>query len=118
MQTVNALVIEAIDSKVAGEATSRTALSKLYLAVSKALGEAGKGRKMAEVEETVAPVADEKERVTRFQEPAEETVLPEEVGRDGDMKMERMDVVEEAATEVTKDSILEELLDDDDEDVL
>lgn len=105
LQIANELVIEAIDTKIAGDAASRTALNKLHLALSKAMGEAGKTRK--NVEEIVSPPGEED--LTAVEE-QDESVLAE----DEDVKMEP---VEDEAVTDTRDSILDDLLDDDDEDV-
>lgn len=42
LESVNNLVIEAIDGNLAGDAASRTSINKLHLALGKALGEARK----------------------------------------------------------------------------
>ena len=42
LESVNNLVIEAIDGNIAGDAASRTSINKLDLALGKALGEARK----------------------------------------------------------------------------
>lgn len=105
--TIDALVTEAIDEKIAGDAASRNALNKLETALSKAMGEAGKAKKTSD--ETLAPDADEGLTVMEAQE-AEEPVLADE----GDVKME---VIEDEGIAEAKDTLLEELLDDEDEDL-
>ena len=42
LESVNNLVIEAIDGNIAGDAASRASINKLHLALGKALGEARK----------------------------------------------------------------------------
>ena len=42
LESVNNLVVEAIDGNLAGDAASRTSINKLHLALGKALGEARK----------------------------------------------------------------------------
>lgn len=100
LQTAESLVLEAIDNKVAGDATSRTALNKLHAALSKAMGEAARGRTVAD--ETVAAIAND--GLTVVDEP-EATAM--ETG--ADVNMEAMD--KEEMTDA-KDSMLDELLDD------
>ena len=105
---VNELVIEAIDGKIASEAASRTALNKLHLAVSKAIGEAGKGRR-AVVEEVAEPEVapeDGAVEITKIGEAVEATGV-----RDENLTIGGADMTEE----VTKDSILDELLDEEDD---
>ena len=42
LESLNNLVVEAIDGNIAGDAASRTSINKLHLALGKALGEARK----------------------------------------------------------------------------
>jgi len=102
LQRAEGLVVEAIDNKIAGDAASRTALNKLHLALSKATGEVVKGRR--EVNEIARPVVEE--GVTIAEEPEESGM-----GKDADVKIES---VEEDGITVSKDSVLDELLEDDD----
>lgn len=103
--SVNGLVTEAINAKVASEAASRTALNKLRLAVDKALGEASKGSRI-DVGEVVEPEAAREggvidtTRVNGFFEAtdvAEKAVMPEEV---------------DDAAQAEENSMLDELLDE------
>lgn len=106
--TVNELVIEAMDGKVASEASSKTALNKLHLAIGKALGEAGKEGRM-DVREAVEPDAvpeDGAIALTRIEEPVEATPTADESARTG---------ATDGAEEPAEDSILDELLDEEDE---
>lgn len=127
---VNDLAVEAIDHKVATEAASRTALNKLHLAVSKACGEvaeSGKGRlsvgegvTMANgeastgSEPSVAAAAGEEDGLTKVVEDDGETV-DGAVVRQESGEQETILPGGGAAEEVTKDSILDELLDDDED---
>ena len=107
LQSTIKLVVEAIDNKVAQDAPSRNALNKLHLALSKALGEAGKVKPISE--DTLAP-AGKDDGLTTVEEPGvEESVMAneEDVGMAG--------VEDEGLTDV-QDSLLEELLKDDDDD--
>ena len=92
-----AIVAKAIDDQIADDAASRTALKKLHLALGKAMGEAGKAKKSAN--DTLA-----EDGVTTTE--AQEIVL--ESDQDFKMEIPEVDGVLEA-----KDSLLEELLDDD-----
>lgn len=89
VQVIYELVTEAIDMKAANDAASRNGLSKLHLALKKVIGEAGATRRSVE-EERAAEVA------------LEESVV-----------MAKAEIIEEGRTEV-QDSLLEELLDDED----
>lgn len=95
------LVIEAIDEKVAQDAPSRNALNKLHSALSKALGEAGKVK-------PVSPAGGDDGVTTVEEQGVEDPILAneEDVGMEG--------VKNEGVTEV-QDSLLEELLDDEDD---
>ena len=112
LSTINELVIEAIDSKVAGEAASRAALNKLHLALTKALQEAGIGRAVdVDVEEAVEPEAtheDDNQEISKLAEAVEATSIIDEhvtMGEEGGVE------------ETTKDSILDELLEDEEDDL-
>jgi condensin complex subunit 3 len=105
LRTTSELVIEAIDNKVANDAPSRNALNKLHLALSKAMGEAGKAKSSAE--NPSAPVDDEG-LTTVGEQVAEESVLAGE--EDVIMETVEGDGVTEA-----QDSLLEELLTDEEE---
>ena len=109
LTTVFELVVEAIDNKIASDATSRNALNKLHTALSKAIGESGNIRTQSDEGITVAGQEVERDTEAPAQDLEDET---------------RMELVEEdeatgfpieGATGV-QDSVLEELLDDDDED--
>lgn len=134
LESVNDLVIEAIDGKIATEAASRTALNKLHLAVGKARGEVAKtkggARKSAdetalvdvngdgeedagetETEMDVDVDVDEDREAEREQEEegeGEETVVAGAAGREETV---------EPSIAATKDSLLDDLLDDDDDSV-
>ena len=99
-------MVEAIDNKVAQDAPSRNALNKLHLALSKASGEAGKVKPISE--DTLAPVGKDNGLTTVEEPGVEESVMAneEDVGMAG--------VEDEGVTEV-QDSLLEELLTDDDD---
>ena len=102
LHSINELVTEAIDNKIACDAASRTALNKLHLALRKALDEAGDTKKDAD-ESALPSVGDE---LTTIKEQGD-TVLPSV----GDVKMEVAEI--EGLTQ-DGNSILEELLNDDD----
>jgi len=102
LQTTAALVVEAIDDKIASDATSRNALNKLHTALGKAMGEAGKAKKSPE--DTLAPAAED--GLTAVE--VDESILVDEV----DVKMETHD--DEGVAEA-RDTLLEELLDDDED---
>ena len=108
LRMVNELTTEAIDSKIASETASKTALNKLYLAVGKALMEASSGKEVA-IKETVEPAAApdkvmiETTKVDGFVEEtggAEEVAMTERVYDDEQAK---------------EDSMLDELLDEESE---
>ena len=101
--SVSELVAEAIDLKVATDAPSRNALTKLHSAVGKVLGDAGALRKSVEE----ATVAEEGKTMAE----ADETEAPA-LGSEEDVKIETAE--QEDATDL-KDSLLEELLGDEDE---
>ena len=104
LQSTNELVLKAIDDKVASDAASRTALNKIHNALSKALGEAGNCPNKA-ADDTVLPVADD--GVTVMEEQDESLAADDE-----EIKLEPG--AEEGLAE-GRDSILEELLDDEDD---
>ena len=98
------LVVGAIDNKIVTDAASRNALNKLHLALSKAMGEAGKSKKGAE--DTLAPA---EEGLTTVQEQgAEESVLANE-------EHVKMESVEDEGVTEAKDSLLDELLTDEED---
>ena len=96
------LVVEAIDDKVAQDAPSRNALSKLHLALSKALGEAGKIK-------PISPAGGDDGLTKVDEQGVEDSILANE----GDVGME---VVENEGVTEVQDSLLEDLLDDEDDD--
>ena len=105
LQSTTELVAGAIDKNIAQDAPSRNALNKLHSALSKALGEVGKV--VSDAEDTQAAAGDG--GLTTLQEQrVEELVMADEE----DVRMEGLD--DEGVTEV-HDSLLEELLDDEDE---
>ncbi|CAD6584073.1 MAG: hypothetical protein ASARMPRED_001589 [Alectoria sarmentosa] len=106
LQSTNELVVEAISHRVAQDAPSRNALNKLRTALSKALGEAGKVKPISE--DTQAPAGGDDGLTTVEEQGVEESVMANEE----DVKMEDVEVV----TEV-QDSLLEELLDEEDDDL-
>lgn len=89
---------------MASDAPSRNALTKLHSALGKVVGEAGAIRKSVEDGVTVV----EEGKTMAEEDEAEAPAL----GSEEDMKME---VVEQEDETKVKDSLLEELLDDDDE---
>ena len=107
LQSTTALVVEAIDSKAAQDAPSRNALNKLHSALSKASGEAGKVKPISE--DTLAPSGGDDGLTTVEEQRVEESVMANEEH----LRME--DVQDEGVTE-EKDSLLEELFDDEDHD--
>lgn len=102
--SVSELVVEAIDVKVATDAPSRNALTKLQSAVGKVLRDAGPLRKCMEEEATVA----EEGKTMAEEDEAEAPAL----GSEEDVKIETAE--QEGVTDL-KDSLLEELLGDEDE---
>lgn len=96
LQITTKLVVEAIDDKVAQDVPSRNALNRLHTALTKALGEAGKGKPISNVGEDDGLTTVEVQGM-------EENVMADEE-----------DVEMEAVAEV-QDSLLEELLDDEDD---
>ena len=98
LQTALDLSAEAIDMKIANDATSRNALNKLYTALTKAMGESALARRSAE-EATVA-AEDQEDGVPEATEAGDDT---------------RMNIVKEEAMTEAGESILEELLEDEEE---
>lgn len=106
LQSTTEIVAGAIDKNIAQDAPSRNALNKLHSALSKALGEAGK---VVPVSKDTQAAAEGDDGLTTLQERrVEESVMADE----GDIRMEGLK--DEGVTEV-QDSLLEELLDDEDE---
>ena len=106
LQSVHELVTEALELKIAPDATCRTALTKARVALGKAIGEAPQSSRKSAVLEGATVLESE---VTK----ADETQLAE---ADVDAKMENVkmeDVIEEG-TDI-RDSIVDELLEDDEE---
>ena len=102
LHTVVDLAAEAIDIKIASDATTRNALNKLYMALTKAAGDSSPAKK------TTGDNAEMREGLTIADE--ETAPAPTEVGED--TKME--DVKDEEMTQVG-DTVLEELLEDEEE---
>lgn len=107
LQTTNALVNEAIIDRIAADAGSRNALNKLHLALGKVMGESGKGKGSSVKTSTTSN--DDCLTVVEGRE-VEDSVLASE----DDVKIE---VTEDEGVTNGKDSLLEELLDDEDEDL-
>lgn len=105
LEAAKDLAAEAVDSKIATDAPSRNALNKLYTALSKALGENGSVGKSAEgvtvvearQDEGVTAVGGEGGAAMQVDEEAEETRIQE--------------------APVGGESLLEELLDDEEEEL-
>ena len=107
LQLVLEHVTEAIDLKVAGDAPSRNALTKLQSSLTKAIGEIEPIRKGVIKEETV-PMDDYEGEVA-----GEEEAGLAVRGSEDETKMD----VDPEETPETKDSILDELLDDEEEEL-
>lgn len=105
LQSTTELVVEAIDCKIAQDAPSRNALNKLHLALSKALGEAEKVKR--DSEDTSAPTEDD--GLTTVQEQGLKRSF---MANEEDIEMDGSR--DEGVTEV-QDSLLEELLDGEDD---
>ena len=105
LQSTTELVAGAIDKNIAQDAPSRNALNKLHSALSKALGEAGR---VVPDSEAAQAAAGDGGQTTLQEQRVEESVMADEE----DVKVEGLE--DEGATEV-QDSLLEELLDDNDE---
>ncbi|KAL8693194.1 MAG: hypothetical protein Q9218_001938 [Villophora microphyllina] len=97
LQTVIDLFAEAIDAKVAPDATTRNGLNKVHQALTKALGEAG----------SVRPSIDDQDV---DQAVPGDVTMPEE---GSDVEATKMDVDVDGAMHA-QDTLLEELVDDDD----
>ena len=97
-----ALVGEAIDDRIANDAASRAALNKLHLALGKAIRAAGEAK--SSPNDTLAGFV----LSTIEDQEADELVLDSD--QDIKVEMPEVDGVSEA-----KDSLLEELLDDDED---
>lgn len=108
LQSTTGLVVEAIDNKVAQDAPSRNALNKLHSALSKALGETGKVNPISK--DTLAPGGGNDDLTTVGEQRVEESV----VATDEDV---RMGGIEDVGVTEIQDSLLEELLDDEDDDL-
>lgn len=106
LKETTTLVNEAIDDKIASDAASRNALNKLHLALSKAVGEIGSRKR--DSNDTIALGDDDGLTVVEGPGRTDGVSMIEE-----DMKLEAIE--EDAATEV-RDSLLDELLEDEDED--
>ncbi|KAL2040754.1 hypothetical protein N7G274_006733 [Stereocaulon virgatum] len=104
LKKVTELVIQAIDDKIATDAASRNALNKLHVALSRAMGEPRKSKKG--IEDTFAPL--EGGRTTIEEKGVEESILANE----NDLKVES---VEDAGVMEAKDSLLDELLTDEED---
>lgn len=107
LQSTTELVEEAIVNKVAQDAPSRNALNKLHSALSKALGESGKVNPISE--DTLAPAGGDDGLTMLEGQGGEESV----VGTEKDIGIEG---IEDEGVTVAQDSLLEELLDDEDDD--
>lgn len=106
LSSISELVAEAIDLKVAADAPSRNALIKLHGSLGKVVGEAGAVKKSVE---EGATVLDEGKTIAGEDEAEAPALASEE-----DVKMETEE--QEDMTKL-KDSLLEELLDDEDEEL-
>ncbi|KAL9128611.1 MAG: hypothetical protein Q9217_002745 [Psora testacea] len=102
LQSTKQLVIEAIDNKIAGDAASRTALNKLHQALSKAVDEADKTKKDADG--TATPAVED--ALTTVEEEGEAAPYHGEI---------KADSVEDEGISQDHDSVLEELLNDEDD---
>lgn len=106
LQSTTELAAEAIDNKIAQDAPSRNALNKLHSALSKALGEAGKVMPISE--DALAPAGGNDGLTTVVGQGMVESVMAD----DEDLRMEGDE--DEGVMEV-QDTLLEELLDDEDD---
>ena len=106
LQSTTELVEDVIDERISSEASSRNAFSKLHVQLKKAMGAAKDMRKTSN--DTLAHAAADG-LTTADDEKIDGSVSANE----GDIKMEEND------ENVTKanDSLIEDLLDDDDEDI-
>ena len=112
LQSVHGLVIEAIDLKVATDAPTRNGLNKLELALNKALGESGTFRQGIEGETVAEPVQG---GLIVVDEGQSEVPVAQSDGLE-DTRMEDMKHEEDEGMTGTHDTLLKELLNDDDED--
>ncbi|KAL8726494.1 MAG: hypothetical protein Q9166_006689 [cf. Caloplaca sp. 2 TL-2023] len=101
LQGVSDLASEAIDAKVTTDTTTKNALNKIHQAVGKALGES----------RTVRPSIEH--------QPADQTVVDNETKLELESEVDetKMQVGEDQAVTGAQDSLLEELLDDEDEEL-
>ena len=95
------LVTEAIDGNIATDAASRNALNKLHLALSKAMGEAGKSTKDTDE----IPASTYQDGLTVVQDQAEDSILATKEA----LKVES---VVDPSTADADDSLMDELLTD------
>lgn len=102
LQSVHSLAAEAIELKIAPDATARNALTKLHAALSKAVGEAAP----SSPRKSAAAVVVKEEAAE-----SEEASVPDAEHAAEETKMEGL--VEERGA--VKDSVLEELLDKEEE---
>jgi len=120
LQSVYELVAEALELKIAPDATTRNALTKLHTALGKAVGETATKTSMKSTVPEEVSEADENNTE------AGQTMLADTDRKDQDIKME--DAEEEGVKDVeesileegptyAKDSILDELLDDGEEEL-
>lgn len=105
LEEVYDLVTDAIDSKVAVEAVSRNALAKVHLALSKAMGEAGKTRTESEDSHDQTAMEGVQDVVSTMG--SKESLGPEK----------KADVSEVDSGEEGKDTLLNEHLDEEDEEL-
>ena len=112
LQSVHDLAVEAIDLKVATDAPTRNGLNKLELALHKALGESGTFTQGTEGENINEPA---QEGLTVVDEEQSELRVAQ-YDKIEDTKMEDVKHAEDEEMTGTHDTLLEELLDDEDED--
>ena len=101
LRTTMELVTEAIDSNIATDAASRNALNKLHLALSKAVGEAGKSTKDTDE----IPASTYQDGLTVVQDQADGSILATKEA----LKVES---VVDPSTADADDSLMDELLTD------
>lgn len=124
LRVAHELASEAVDNKIGTDAASRNALNKLHLSLSKATGEAGSVKQSIEGETSSGTAQEVHMGVEADQPEAPGVISGEETQNADEMKIEihedeetkmgdrQMEDVAEA-----NDSLLEELLDDDNEDL-
>ena len=120
LQSAIELVVEAIEGKVAQDAPSRNSLNKLHSALTKALGEAGKFNHISE--DTPAPASlhlcpGRGKGWRGFDGLAtvdEQRVEEYSMAHDEDVRMQD---AEDGGVTGVQDSLLEELLDDEEDDL-